>query len=178
MALTALVDLSRGSIEYSETDPALRKRFLGARGIGAKILFDRVGARVAPFDPENCLIFTTGAFSGTPWPTASRYHVTFKSPATNAYGYANAGGHFGPELAHAGFDALIVTGRAAAPVYLQITDRAIAIHPANHLWGLTTTATHDQLLGAGGRVACIGPAGERRVRIAAIINDYGRAAAR
>ena len=184
MALTALVDLSSGSIRYSETDPALKKRFLGARGIGARILFDRVGTRVAPFDPENCLIFTTGPFSGTPWPTASRYHVTFKSPATNAYGYANAGGHWAPELARAGFDALIVTGRAASPVYLQVTDRAMAILAADHLWGLTTTATHDQLLGAegrrgrNGRVLCIGPAGEKRVRIAAIINDYGRAAAR
>jgi aldehyde:ferredoxin oxidoreductase len=184
MALTVLVDLSSGAIQSSETDPVLKKRFLGARGIGAKVLFDHVGVHVAPFDPENCLIFTTGPFSGTPWPTASRYHVTFKSPATNAYGYANAGGHLGPELAHAGFDMLVVTGRAASPVYLQITDRTIAIRPADHLWGLTTTAVHDQLLGMNGRtgrngrVLCIGPAGENRVRIAAIINDYGRAAAR
>jgi aldehyde:ferredoxin oxidoreductase len=184
MALTAHIELSSGAIQYSTTEPTLKRRFLGARGIGAKILFDRVGARISPFDSENCLIFTTGPFSGTPWPTASRYHVTFKSPATNAYGYANAGGHWGPELARAGFDAVIVTGRAASPVYLEIADRAIAIRPASHLWGLTTVATHEQLLGVegpsgrNGRVLCIGLAGEKRARIAAIINDYGRAAAR
>jgi aldehyde:ferredoxin oxidoreductase len=178
MALTAIVDLSTNAVVYHDTNPTLRARFLGGRGIGAKMLFDRVGVNVAPFDPANCLVFTTGLFSGTPFPTASRYHVTFKSPATNAYGYANAGGHIGPELARAGFDAIVVTGQARAPVYLQVTDRAIAIRSADHLWGQTTSATHDALLGAGGRVLCIGLAGENLVRIAAIINDYGRAAAR
>ncbi|MBI4790740.1 MAG: aldehyde ferredoxin oxidoreductase family protein [Chloroflexi bacterium] len=179
MPLTATINLSTGSIANAETDPALCTRFLGGRGLGAKLLFDRVGPAVEPFDPDNCLIFTTGAFSGTPWPSASRYHVTFKSPATRAYGYANAGGHFGPELARAGFDALIITGASPVPVYLLVTDHMVAIRPAAHLWGQTTTATQDALFDpAKGRVLCIGPAGENRVRIAAIINDYGRAAAR
>jgi aldehyde:ferredoxin oxidoreductase len=184
MALTAAVDLSTRAIHYAETDPTLRKRFLGGRGLGAKILFDRVDPEIEPFDPGNCLIFTTGPFNATPWPTASRYHVTFKSPATGAYGYANAGGHFGPELARAGFDALAVTGQSPTPVYLQITDRAVAICPADDLWGQMTTAVQDRLLGAegktgrNGRVLCIGPAGENRACLAAIINDYGRAAAR
>ncbi|MBI3362770.1 MAG: aldehyde ferredoxin oxidoreductase family protein, partial [Chloroflexi bacterium] len=184
MSLTAVVNLSDGSIHYSETDSDLRRRFLGGRGLGAKLLFNRVGPEVGPFDPGNCLIFTTGPFSGTPWPTASRYHVTFKSPATGAYGYANSGGHFAPELARAGFDALIVTGRAPAPVYLLVADRAVTIRPADHLWGQGTYAAQDALLGPegrtgkNGRVLCIGPAGEKRARIAAIVNDYGRAAAR
>ena len=184
MSLTAVVDLTQGSVHCQESDPALRQRFLGGRGLGARLLFDRVGPEIGPFDPGNCLIFTTGPFSDTPWPTASRYHVTFKSPATGAYGYANSGGHLAPELARAGFDALIVTGRAARPVYLRVTPGAIAICPAEHLWGLGTYAAQDALLGPEGasgrrgRVLCIGPAGEKRARMAAIINDYGRAAAR
>jgi len=174
MALTAIIDLSTRAIHYVDTDPVLRKRFLGGRGLGAKILFDRVGTETGPLDPGNCLIFTTGPFSATPWPTASRYHVTFKSPATSAYGYANAGGYLGPELARAGFDALVITGQSPTPVYLLVTDRTVSIQPADDLWGQMTTTAQDRLLGVegktgrNGRVLCIGPAGEKRVRIAAI----------
>ena len=184
MGQIAIVNLTTGEIEYQEVEPAIRSRFLGGRGLGAKLLFDRVGPEVGPFDPENCLIFTNGVFGGTPWPTASRYHVTFKSPATGAYGYANAGGHFAPEMARAGFEAIVITGRAPKPVYLEVTDRAIAIHEAASLWGLQTSAVQEAILGEdwrsgrNGRVACIGPAGEKLVRIAAIMNDVGRAAAR
>ncbi len=184
MPVTAVVNLSTSAIEYAETDLALKTRFLGGRGLGARLLFDRVGPDVGALDPDNCLIFTTAPYSATPWPTASRYHVTFKSPATGAYGYANSGGHLAPELARAGFEALIITGRAPAPVYLRVTQNKIAICPADHLWGQGTYATQDALLGPdghtgrSGRVLCIGPGGEKLARIAAIINDYGRAAAR
>ncbi len=184
MPVTAVVNLSTGAIKYAETDPALKTRFLGGRGLGARLLFDRVGLDVGALDPDNCLIFTTAPYSATPWPTASRYHVTFKSPATGAYGYANSGGHLAPELARAGFEALIITGRAPAPVYLHVTQNKIAIRSAAHLWGQGTYAAQDALLGPdghtgrNGRVLCIGPGGEKLARIAAIINDYGRAAAR
>ena len=116
-------------------------------------------------------------------------HVTFKSPLTGIYGYANTGGQIAAQLRHAGYDALLVTGRAPEPSVLQVVDDHITIVPAPELWGLQTGAVHDALLGAdGGKsaggpghpgcVACIGPAGENLVRIAAIINDRGRAAAR
>jgi aldehyde:ferredoxin oxidoreductase len=184
MADIAWIDLSTGKVRYADLEPAITRLYLGGRGLGAKMLFELVDPTIKPFDPENCLIFTTGPFSGTPWPTSSRTHVTFKSPATGVYGYANSGGHFGPELARAGFRALVVTGKAASPVYLAVRKNEIAIHPADHLWGLGTYATQDALLGEdgesgkSGRVMCIGPAGENRVLIAALINDYGRAAAR
>ena len=184
LLLTASIDLTSHQIQYTQTDATLLKQYLGGRGLGAKFLFDLVPPHVNAYDPENHLIFSTGSFSGTPWPTASRYHVTFKSPATDAYGYANSGGHFGPQLAKSGFNALIITGQSPTPVYLHITQNEIAILPAEHLWGKGTYEVQEILLGPdgekgrNGRVACIGQAGENRVRIAAIINDYGRAAAR
>jgi aldehyde:ferredoxin oxidoreductase len=184
MAKTAWINLSTGKVLVEETDPALLHRFLGGRGLGAKYLYDHVRPGIDPFGSENYIIFSNGTFSGTPWPSSSRYHVTFKSPATDGYGYANSGGGFGPELALAGFDALVIWGVSPSPVYLKVTDNEVSIENADHLWGKTTSEVHDALLGAGtpvgsnGRVACIGPAGENLVRIAAVINDYGRAAAR
>ena len=184
MANTAWINLSTGNFRVEKTDPDLLHRFLGGRGLGAKYLFDNVHPGIDPFGPENYLIFSNGVFSGTHWPSASRYHVTFKSPATNGYGYANSGGGFGPELALAGFDALVIWGMSPTPVYLKVIDNEITIEKSDHLWGKKTSDVQDILLGAGspvganGRVACIGPAGEHLVRIASIINDYGRAAAR
>jgi len=178
MASTGFIDLTTGSVVVQETDPVLLRTWLGGRGLGAAFLFERVGPGIGPFDPANCLIFTTSAFHGTAWPTSSRYTVTFKSPATDAYGYANAGGHFAPELRRAGFDAIVITGRAEQPSVLRVTDGCIEIVPMPGLWGLTTSETEARLHAmGGGRLACIGPAGERLVRMAAIMND-GRAAAR
>jgi aldehyde:ferredoxin oxidoreductase len=109
--------------------------------------------------------------------------VTYKSPLTGVYGYANSGGFFAAEMRHAGYDAILITGRAPQPSVLRVEDGKIRIEAATDLWGQTTEATHLALLGpepkaSAGRVACIGPAGENLVRIAAIINDHNRAAAR
>ncbi len=179
MALTAEVNLTTRKISYQETDPNVFSKWLGGRGYAASILYDRVTPQVQPFDPENLLIFSTGCLNGTPWPTSSRYHVTFKSPATGAYGYANSGGHFGPELRKAGFDAIIIMGKASTPVFLEISFKNIESMPADDLWGKTTAQVEEILQAAGGgKVASIGPAGENLVFLAGIINDRGRAAAR
>lgn len=183
MPKTAWVDLSSRRIEIQETPVELLKQFIGGRGLGAKILYDRVGSEIEPLSPDNLLIFSAAPLSGTAWPTSARLHVTFKSPLTGVYGYANSGGFFAAELRHAGFDAIVIRGRASEPVYLRVVDEQIGIEPAAHLWGKTTDEVTEALLGASaradaGRVACIGPAGEKLVRIAAIINDYSRAAAR
>lgn len=179
MGITATVNLTTGEINRKTTNPELQRKFLGGRGLGAAYLFQLVPPDVQPFDAENCLIFTSGPLNGTPWPTSSRYHVTFKSPATGAYGYANAGGHFGPELNRAGYDAVIITGKSPSPVYLEIKDEGITICPADGLWGKGTSFTEETLRErSGGRVAAIGQAGENLARMAAIINDGGRAAAR
>jgi len=175
---TSTIDLTSGKITIEDTDPQLIQKYLGGRGLGAALLYESVDASIGPFDAENRLIFTTGLFNDTSWPTSSRYHVTFKSPATEAYGYANSGGYFGPEFRKAGYDALIVTGKAKSPVVLQLTDQDIEIKPAEDLWGKNTSETERILRQQGGRVASIGPAGENLARLAAIINDGGRAAAR
>lgn len=179
MAQSAWINLSSGEISIVETPLDLLRKWLGGRGLGAAWLYELTSPSIEPFDPRNVLIFTTGPFNATPWPSSARYTVTFKSPATGAYGYANAGGHFGAELRRAGYDALIITGRAPEPSILRITDDKITIQPAPELWGMTTS-TVDQCLRAklGGRVASIGPAGEKLVRFASVINDEGRAAAR
>jgi aldehyde:ferredoxin oxidoreductase len=109
--------------------------------------------------------------------------VTFKSPLTGAYGYANSGGFLAAEMRHAGYDAILITGRAPQPSVVRVEDGEIRIEAAPELWGQTTEAVHVALLGPepkarDGRVACIGQAGENLVRIAAIINDHNRAAAR
>ncbi len=190
MARTATVDLTSGRVTQYETPPGLLRDYLGGRGLGARLLYDLVGPEVDPLAPENYLIFTAGPFAGTPWPTSARLHVTFKSPLTGSYGYANTGGHIVSQLRHAGYDALLVTGRAPQPSVLSVVDDEISVIPAPELWGLQTGAVHDALLGPAGAsprhsgrtregcVACIGPAGENLVKIAAIINDRGRAAAR
>ncbi len=183
MAKSALINLSNGDIKIAETDPRDLRLFLGGRGLGARLLYQLVGPEVDPLSPENVLIFSAGPLAGSPWPTSSRLHITFKSPLTGTYGYANSGGFFAAELRHAGYDALIITGRAPGPVVLEVFDEQITLRPTPELWGSTISHTHRTLLGAdpnprAGRVACIGPAGENKVLIAAIMNDFSRAAAR
>ncbi len=180
---TATVDLTTSRIDIVETPVEALRQFLGGRGLGAKLLFELTGPGVEPLSPDNYLIFTVGPLAGTPWPTAARLHVTFKSPLTGVYGYANSGGFFAAEMRHAGYDAILITGRAPQPSVLRVQEGVVRIEAAPDLWGQTTDAVHLALLGpepkaSAGRVACIGPAGENRVRIAAIINDHSRAAAR
>jgi len=186
MSSIARIDLSSGIVRVQPLPRDLVTHFLGGRGLGAAFLAGHpaAGSGPGPVDPaeplapQNPLIFAVGPLTGTPWPTGARYHVTFHSPLTGIYGYANAGGFFGAALRRAGYGALVITGRAERPVHLEVTPDGVAIRPAGHLWGLGTRATHQALATQGARVACIGPAGEHGVRLAAIIGDGGRAAAR
>ena len=127
---TATIDLSTSRVEIVETPAETLRQFLGGRGLGAKLLFDLVGPEVEPLSPGNYLIFTAGPLAGTPWPTSARLHVTFKSPLTGAYGYANSGGFFAAEMRHAGYDALVITGRAPQPSVLRIEDGSIRVEAA------------------------------------------------
>jgi aldehyde:ferredoxin oxidoreductase len=177
---TGIVDLTSGTVEIAQTDRRDLERFLGGRGLAAKLLYDVVPPEVGSGDAENAVILTSGPLNGTSWPAASRYHLTFRSPLTGCYGYANAGGKLGPCLAYADFDAIVVRGRAERPAYLLVQPDRVSIESAEQLWtrttGETEAALHEEY--PHGAIACIGPAGERGVLYASVMNDGGRAAAR
>lgn len=176
------VDLSAERIKEVELDEKLSRTVIGGRGLGVKLLYERVGPEVGPFDPDNLLVFATGPLTGTLAPTSGRHCVITKSPLTGTIFDSNSGGYWGAELKFAGVDAIVVKGRAERPVYLWIHDGEAELRDASDLWGMGVHATTDAILKQVGdsraRVACIGPAGERLVKIAAIINDKYRAAGR
>ena len=178
--MTAYINLSKGKIIIEESPVEIIQKYLGSRGYAAKILYDKVGVDVDPLSPENYLIFSTGPFTGSPWPTSARYTVTAKSPLTGAYGYANSSGFFGPELRRAGFDALVITGKSKSPAVLVVDDTDLSFVDGSDLWGKDTEETENILRERyeGSKVASIGPGGENLVKISSVINDYGRAAAR
>ena len=155
--------------------------FIGGAGFGIKFLFDEVKPGTDPFSSDNKLIFAPGPFTGTTVPCASRIAVTGKSPLTNAVGMCLSGGHFPAELKHAGYDVLIVEGKAEKPTYIWIKDGEVRFRDASKIWGTQTSDCQqiikDELSDQNIRVSCIGPAGEHLSRMACIINER-RAAGR
>jgi aldehyde:ferredoxin oxidoreductase len=175
------VNLTTGAIRKEATNPADTAKFIGARGLGTKIMVDEVDPKVDPLSPENKLIFAPGPFSGTFAPSGGRYDVVTKGPLTGTIAASNSGGSFGPELKYAGYDLLILEGKAAKPVYLWIKDDLVEIRDASHIWGNLVPETTELLRAETdeeAKVACIGPAGEKGVLFAAIMNDMHRAAGR
>jgi aldehyde:ferredoxin oxidoreductase len=157
------------------------KDYIGGRGLGIYYLNQEVDPKTDPHSPDNLLVMATGPLTGTGAPTGARYMVMTKSPLTGAITCSNSGGQFPTELKRAGFDAIIFSGRAEAPVYLWIDQGNADIRKADHLWGKNTHDTTDSLLAETdnkAKVACIGPAGEKGVLFASIINDKHRAAGR
>jgi aldehyde:ferredoxin oxidoreductase len=175
------VDLSNSKISEVSTFDYVPK-FLGGRGLGAKICWDEVSSQVGAFDPENRLVLATGPLQGTLAPSSGRLTVVGKSPQTGpieSFARSGVGGHFAPELKWAGYDAIIIQGKAPKPVYLWITDQKAEILDATGLWGLDTYQAQQmiwKLHGDKTRVMVIGKAGENRSRIACILTDTGDAA--
>ena len=167
------VNLSRGTAEV-ETIPAETCELLvGGRGFGISYLYREQPPNVDPFGEENRLIFVAGPLAGTQAQSVSRWMVVTKSPLTGAYARSVAGADFGAWLRFAGYEALLVEGKAEKPVYLHVTSDGCTIHKADELWGTDTRKAQDLLRqrhGENTRVACIGPAGERLVRYAAIVS--------
>ena len=172
------VDLSSGKIRTEETRK-YAERWIGGRAINSYILLDEIDPGTKWSDPENLLIFGAGALVGTA-PGGCRMSIDTKNVFNNGKGSANVGGHFAVELKYAGYDHVVVTGKAEKPVYLSITDRKTELRDARELWGKTTFETEERIHKELGderiRVACIGPAGERLVRGSAIIVDRAKAA--
>jgi aldehyde:ferredoxin oxidoreductase len=175
------VNVTTGKASVEPLPEDLIMQYIGGRGFGAKLLYDELSPGIDPLSPQNKLIFTTGPLACTIAQSCSRWMVNTKSPLTGGMFRSTAGGGFGAEVKSAGYDALIVEGKAERPVYIQIQDDSVQLRDAGHLTGMVTdktTATIQKELGDGRfKVATIGPAGEKGVRFAAIV-DGRRTAAR
>jgi aldehyde:ferredoxin oxidoreductase len=176
------VDLKTCSLDTREFPDVWKQQYLGGRGLGTRLLADLTDPIVDALDARNTLIFAAGPLTGSGMPLCSRYDVVTKSPLTGTITSANSGGFFGVEMKRAGFDAIVIQGKAASPVYLWINDGRVELRDAVPYWGLLTSETtrgiQGELSDEHVRVACIGPAGERLARISCIINENARAAGR
>lgn len=166
----AFVDLTAGRIEIKEIPRQLREQYVGGRGIDMYLLYNLLEPGIDPLGPENVLLVSAGLLTGTPAPAAARTHVGGKSPLTGLVGSANMGGFFGPELRFAGFDHLVIRGKAPGPVYLLVHNEEIEIQDASQLWGADTLETQTLIREALDdeeiKVMTIGVAGENLVRFA------------
>ncbi|MEM4309045.1 MAG: aldehyde ferredoxin oxidoreductase family protein [Thermoplasmata archaeon] len=174
------VNLSEAKVREEKLPEELIQNYIGGTGICAKLLFDEVKAGINPLSPENKLIFGTGPLTGTLWMSAGRGVVCSKSPATGIWSESHFGGFFAPELKYAGYDFLIIEGVSEKPVYLEIKDREVSIKNATELWGKNTHEVETKLKKSlpDCEVMCIGRAGEKLVKYAAIITNYASAAGR
>jgi aldehyde:ferredoxin oxidoreductase len=180
------VNLTNSSIQVEELSGTVTNQFLGGRGLASKILYDEVDAQVDPLSPENKIIFMTGPLTGTGVIGGASYVVVTKSPLSGSIACSTAEGYFGPELKCAGFDGIVIEGQATEPVYLSIEDDQVELLSASHLWGKSTRRTEEIIrtekenlwIAKETSVASIGPAGEQLAKIASIINDRHRVAAR
>ena len=177
----ARINLTTGEIKVEKLDLELAHKFIGGRGLGTKILYDEGVATVDPLSPENKLVYITGPMTGAAAPSTGRYMVVTKSPLTGMIACSNSGGIWGQKLKYAGWDALIVEGEAPAWKYLNIEDDKIELLDAEEYVGVMSEEIDEKLKekhGADASVLNIGPAGEKKVLLAAIMNDKDRAAGR
>ncbi|MBI6874634.1 aldehyde ferredoxin oxidoreductase family protein [Clostridium aciditolerans] len=175
------INLSDKTFKLEVLDIDKAKKYLGARGLGVKTLFDEVDPKIDPLSPDNKFIVATGPLTGTPVPTSGRFMVITKSPLTGTIAIANSGGKWGAELKAAGYDMLIVEGKSDTPVYVNIVDDKVEFKDASNVWGklvLETTTMLQNETDSKAKVLCIGPAGEKLSPMAAIMNDVDRAAGR
>jgi aldehyde:ferredoxin oxidoreductase len=170
------VDLTRGKITTENTLKYARK-FLGANGINARIIYGETQAGLDPLGPENKLVFGAGPLVGTLVPCACRLTITSVNPFSGGHGDSNSGGHFASELKFAGYDHVIIEGRSSKPVYLWIDAGKAELRKADGFLGATTHATDDMIKEDVGdqdvETACIGPAGERLVMFANVMCTHG-----
>lgn len=173
------VDLGKRTAEEQVIPESWLKDYLGGEGVAMRLFYDLLHADQDPLDPAQPLIFATGPLTGTAAPCSGRCCAVFYSPATGTLGAANAGGHFAPALKRAGWDLLVIVGKADKPVYLYINNDKVEFRDAIGLWGQGVTDTENAInteLGVKGlQIASIGPAGEKGVLFAAIMTDKHRA---
>lgn len=175
------IDLSRGSSAWLDLEESRLRAFLGGIGLGTSLLYDFAPPGVEPFAPENPLIFTSAPLVGTGLTTTAKFAVVTKSPLTGFIADSLSSSFFALELKRTGLDAIVITGQAAVPVYILLSNEKVEIREGKQLWGRsageTETLIRSELKDPGVRVAAIGLGGEKRVRFATISNE-GRHAGR
>jgi aldehyde:ferredoxin oxidoreductase len=173
------VDLSSMKMKVEEPDEVFYRTYLGGGGIASYYLLKGLKPGIDPFSPDNVLVFASSVISGVPIAGMTRYTVAAKSPLTGGFGEAEAGGFWGPELKSAGFDAVVITGKAAKPSYLWIQDGKVELRSAEKSWGLESGPAQEKIREEvkekRARVAIIGPAGEKLVRFACVVNELKHA---
>ena len=169
------VDLTKAVCSDFTIDEATLKKYIGGSCLAAKLFLDRYPLDLEPLAPGNPFMIMTGPLVGSGFPGTSRFSICAKSPQTGIWGESACGGTFSPELKRAGYDGLLIEGKAKTPVYLSITDGGAQVLEASHLWGKDIYAATDLLKAQDQslKVLTIGPAGEHLVKIAAIGNDKG-----
>lgn len=173
------INLTKREVSIESLDEKLLKKFVGGRGLGVKLLYDELKPHIDPLSAENKLIILTGPVTGTAIPTSGRFCVVSKSPLTGTICDSHCGGFFGPTLKGAGFDALILEGKATKPIYILAENGRIELKDASHVWGKDTHETRKILAEKHqGKVLCIGQAGENLVKIASIMSEGDRACGR
>lgn len=168
------VDLSSGKIDRRALDEKTLEKYIGGRGLAARILYDEIKPKAEPYSTDNRLLFITGPAAGTLIPTSSRYAVGTKSPLTGGLTVGYSGGHWADQLKFAGYDGVLFSGKSSKPVYLLVDDDTVELKSAEHLWGKNTDQTEETLkkeLGADFEIASIGLAAENAVAYAAICNE-------
>lgn len=181
------VDLTSGQIDKKALDMDFARSHIGGLGFTTRIYLDMIkdNPEVDPLSPENPFIIMTGPLTGMKLNGAARWTVGTRSPLTGFWGDSNTGGYFGAYLKFAGYDGIVITGKAANPVYLYIDDDIVEIRDAKEYWGADVYDTTDRMKTdlkqtgkRSGQVLCIGPAGENMIRFASLINNKGHAAGR
>ncbi|MBI4737916.1 MAG: aldehyde ferredoxin oxidoreductase family protein [candidate division NC10 bacterium] len=169
------VDVTNGEQRIEEFDAAFARAYLGGNGFAAKLCHDRIPPGIDPFDPRNLVVFATGPITDSVIPGNNRNCVAGKSPLNGLFFDSTFGGRFAGTQRHTGFDAIAITGTSLEPVYLVVDEGGVRLTPAKDLWGQPTLQTAQTILDREGwdsDVVSIGPAGERRVRIAALAHYW------
>lgn len=176
-----IIDLTSGDVTTESTESYV-ENYLGGRGLGVRLIYDHYKPGTDAFDPSNPLIFNTGPLSGTALAGSGRVDVTALSPMSQLRAKSNFGAYWGPELKFAGYDSVMIRGKASSPCYIWIKDDKVEIRDAQHIWGKDTFETQkaiqEELEDPEIKSVCIGPAGEQLVRFACILTETGDAAGR
>jgi aldehyde:ferredoxin oxidoreductase len=168
------IDLTEGKARVEEFDERFARKYVGGVGFGFRLLYDHLDPRVDPLSEQNILVFASGPLSATSFMGSTGISLVTKSPLTGLIGDSDLRGSFGRNLKSCGYDALIISGKAKSPVYIELTDGSVEIRNATELWGKNTADVQSRLSPStekGPSILCIGPAGENLVKYACISGD-------